>query len=153
MLRNYTIPANFGKFIQREKHQTCSLEESIRQHIFLILVTRAQANRFDYSYCSDLWKHDFDNSSASTVSNIRHGLEKSIADVLNRYEKRLSDVKVKIQISAESLAVGKFGTIKSMKKKVRLVIEGRIVETNQVFRPDPFVIYFSPIMLDADGRL
>lgn len=151
MLRNYTIPANFGNLIKREKHKTCSLEESIRQHIFLILVTRAQANRFDNSYCCDLWRHDFDNSSASTVSNIRHGLEKSIADVLNRYEKRLSDVKVKIQITAESLAIGKFGTISSMKKKVALVVEGRIVETNQVFSPRPFIIYFSPIMLDSDG--
>lgn len=149
MLSNYTFPLDFSKLTQRKaQHKKCSLEDSIQQHIFLILITRYGANRYADNYGCELWMHDFDSPSA--INKRRHQLEKSIRELLLQQETRLEGTVVTINISQEDIPVGKFGTITKTKKKITITIKGRIVETNRVFQPKPFVVYFSPIMLSKD---
>ena len=151
MRLNYPLPLDFSKLMKRgkQKHPKCSLEESIRQHIFLMLVTRFGANRYAYDYGCELWKYDFD--SPKTINSQRPNLERSIKELLQRFEPRLGDVSVSIQITAEDLPISKFGTVRKAKKKISIVIKGKMIETNRTFEPKPFIVYLSPIMLDMNS--
>lgn len=152
MLYNYSIPANFSQFKKRaEKHKQIPLEESIRQHIFLILVSQFGSNRFSPSYGCALWKFDFD--FPSTINRKRDDISKSIEVLLKKHEPRIEDLSISIKVSQEDILIRGFKKISKAKKKISLEVSGRISETNKMFKPKPFVIFFSPMMIrDSKGN-
>lgn len=147
MLQNYTFPLKFSELIKSNTdHAKCDLSESVRQHIYLILITRYGEHRFDYSYGSDLWRYDFD--SPNTIDRNRPILEKSLKDTLGQMEPRLNNIKVSITISQEDFLAGTFRKIPKIKRKIDIKIIGKLVETNEDFCPPPFVVYLSPMLTD-----
>jgi len=147
MLLNYTMPIQFGDLMKRDfEHNKCDLNESVRRHIYLILMTRYGEHRFDYEYGCELWKFDFD--SPNTIDRNRPVLEKSLKDTLTQMEPRLNNLKVSITISQEDFTAGTFKKIPKIKRKIDIKISGKLVETNADFSPAPFIVYFSPMLTD-----
>ena len=148
MIQNYTLPLQFGNLMKRDfDHVKCDLTESVRRHIYMILLTRYGEHRFDYNYGCDLWKYDFD--SPNTIDRNRPHLEKSLKDTLTQMEPRLNNLRVSITISQEDFTGGTFKKIPKIKRKIEIKIIGKLVETNGDFTPPVFVVYFSPMLTDS----
>lgn len=148
MLQNYTMPIQFGDLMKRDfEHPKCDLTESVRRHIYLILLTRYGEHRYNNEYGCDLWKYDFD--SPNTIDRNRPNLEKSLKDTLTLMEPRLTGLKVSITISQEDFMGGTFKKVPKIKRKIDIKINGKLVETNGDFSPPPFIVYFSPMLTDS----
>lgn len=152
MAIHYSAPLKFEYFTNKNSlHPRCDLVRSIRQHIYLILVTRFESNRYDPTYGCELWQHDFD--SPMSINKRKHQLEQSIKKVLQNHETRLKEISVNLNISEEEVLVQGFKKIRKTKKRLEIKVEGNMLETNELFKPPPFIIYFSPISLSSDLKL
>lgn len=170
MNRYYQLPINFktliggnekeveeekerekGRGKKREKGEsinnelpTCDLKQSIAQNIFLIITTKYKENRYDESYGCEIWDMDFE-----LVSNENMWLEtirKSINVSVAKHEPRLYNVSVDVDVTMDE-QVTTLRSTKTVKKRLRIVVKGRINENGEPFSFDTN-IYISPLSLD-----
>jgi phage baseplate assembly protein W len=150
MISNYSFPLRCAELMKKKPdHPKCSTEESVRQHIYLMLITRFGENRYDTSYGCELWEYDFE--SLKILDGKKHYLENSIKNLLFVHEPRLTELNVAVNIS-EGPVMNHLKTEQKTKKKIEINIKGRLAETNKPFDQPPFTIYFSPVTADAFFR-
>jgi hypothetical protein len=123
----YTLPLRLDKIVNRKSVPMCSLQESIAQNIYLLITTGFKELRFDPSYGCRIWEQDFE-----IMANIKwkDTLSLSLEETIKAHEKRLKDVKVKIEIE-EYKFLSKENT--RIKKKLKIRADGFTVKTNEKF--------------------
>ena len=72
---------------------------------------------------------------------------KNINDVLEKYEKRLINHKVNIEISQEEFSHGDQNVIKRIKRRIDITLKANIKKTNEAFQFQE-ILYISPVWLD-----
>ena len=130
--------------MQRHEHPVCSLNQSIAQHLHLLVTTYYGECKFDQQFGSPIWEADFENISSINVWRNKTG--KELEDVIKMYEKRLVDPKVNINMYQEEF-VDEAVSSKVMKRKVELRVNARIEATSEQFDFNT-LFYFSPISFD-----
>jgi len=125
----YILPLDTSKIIKNKEINKCNLKQSIAHHIHLINTSYFGECSFDESYGCSIWDVDFDNLSSPT--KIKEIIRKSLTESLQNHEKRLSNVRVEVNIKQEEIKEIKNSII--IKKKVTLKIKGRIEKTNEEF--------------------
>lgn len=147
MINNYSIPLRCGELIRKNpKHPKVKLEESVRRHLYLILITRFGENRCDLTYGCQLWEHDFEH--LKSLNDKKHHIENSIKDLLTVHEPRLTEVVVNLNVTEPDIK-DPLKLTQKLKKRIEINIKGRLVETNKSFKPKPFIIYFSPVATES----
>jgi predicted component of type VI protein secretion system len=147
MTDNYSIPLRCTELVKKNpKHPRVKLEESVRRHVYLILTTRFGENRCDPSYGCQLWEHDFEH--LRSLNDKKHHIENSIKILLIRHEPRLSEPVVTLNITEPDIK-DPLKLTQKLKKRIEVRIKGRLVESNKIFNPKPFVIYFSPVATES----
>jgi phage baseplate assembly protein W len=137
----YTLPLRLDKLLEQKQHPVCSLEESISQHLYLILTTHFEESRFNATYGCSIWEQDFE-----IMSNIKwkDWIRASVTETVLAHEKRLTHPKVKVEIDEfEFVSTAN----RRIKRRVGIGIEGLILQTNEKYS---FLetIYISPMSLD-----
>jgi len=151
MRENMNLPLNCEALMKANSSiPKISLEESVRRHVFLMLISRFGSNRCFPEYGSELWEHDFEN--LKTLDNKKPQLEHAIKTMMAQHEKRLGDVRISIQIKEEPFQ-DPLKTTRKITKKIEVKIKGILLETNKVFDPPTYVIFFSPVALDINNNL
>lgn len=128
----YTLPLNTANLITNKEVDKCSLKQSIAHHIHLINTSYFGECSFDETYGCSIWDVDFDNLSSST--KIKEVIRKSLLIALEKHEKRLSRVRVEVNIKQEEQENP--SSIKKnilIKKKVTLKVKGKVEKTNEEF--------------------
>lgn len=143
---NYTLPLQLGRVIRKEKHPYCSnVGQSLAQNIHLILLTSYGEHRFDRTYGCYVWESDFE--ILPRMNQWKTEIAKSIEDTIKQHEKRLTGVKVKVEIDQKEFIDPIDQKSKRIKKRITVEITGDLVITKEPFRFSD-VIYFSPVSLD-----
>lgn len=130
--------------INRQEHPMCSLTESIAQHLHLLITTYYGECKFDENFGSPIWEADFENITSINVWRSKTG--KELEEVIKRYEKRLTDPKVNINLFQEEF-MDEAVSSRVMKRKVELKVSARIEATNEQFEFDT-IFFISPISFD-----
>lgn len=125
----YKLPLSFTGIMQKNDHKTCSLQQSIAQHLHLIITTAFGELSVDEDFGCCIWEYDFDNITSS--HKIKEFIRESLTDALIRYEKRLTDARVELEIGQEEKANQKMGC--RVKKKITITITGLLNATNEKF--------------------
>lgn len=122
----YKLPIDFKGIIEKKELIKISLEESIGQHIFMLMITSFGECKFDEHYGCEIWNIDFDllKNDNELKTFITNSLKKSLVE----YEKRIRIEDIQIGISQQNL--GDFHK-KRIKKKIVVQIRGTILETNR----------------------
>jgi len=118
----------FDKMMERQEHPKCSLQQSIMQHLHLLLTTAFGEFPGETGFGCSIWDNDFDNltSPHKTKELIRQSLLQSIKE----HEKRLGNVRVELIIRQEELPDGNGIRVK---KRIEITITGTIQLTNEKF--------------------
>ncbi|WP_443939951.1 GPW/gp25 family protein [Pedobacter sp. MW01-1-1] len=124
------FPVQFGDVIEGRELETCSLGESIAQHLQLLITTRFGENRFDFEYGNKIWELEFQHSitNESWEEQFRTHLIDSILSYENRIEKPV------VQIFSEM--VEKEWPMKNfteIRKKVIVLIKATLTESKESF--------------------
>ncbi|WP_343671917.1 GPW/gp25 family protein [Chitinophaga sp.] len=138
----YKLPMDFSRILQKQDLPDVNLEESVAQHIQLLITTVLGENKDDPQYGCQLWDSDFDIRASN--NEVKEQVELSIRASINRYEKRLTQTRVVAQISQEEV-MGM--TSKKVKKKIRVTVTGVLARNKTDFHYSSF-FYVSPLSYD-----
>jgi phage baseplate assembly protein W len=138
----YKLPMDFSRILQKHDLPDVNLEESVAQHIQLLITTVLGENKDDPQYGCQLWDSDFDIRASN--NEVKEQVELSIRASINKYEKRLTQTRVVAQISQEEL----MGiSAKKVKKKIRVTVTGVLARNKTDFHYSSF-FYVSPLSYD-----
>jgi hypothetical protein len=128
-LEFYSLPMAVENIMHKQELQRCSLQQSVFQHLHLLLTTSFGEFPADDVFGCGVWDHDFDivTSAHKLKEMIRLSLLNSIMD----QEKRLGNVRVEIVLKQEE--VPGLGTARRIKKKIDITVNGILKLTNERF--------------------
>jgi phage baseplate assembly protein W len=138
----YKLPLDFSRMLQKEDLPDCNLEESVSQHIQLLITTVLGENKDDPNYGCQLWDSDFDIRASN--NEVKEQVELSIKASINRYEKRLSQIRVIAMVSQEEFPSE---TARKVKKKIKVTVTGVLARNKTPFNYNSF-FYVSPLSYD-----
>ncbi|MBO0933320.1 GPW/gp25 family protein [Fibrella aquatilis] len=79
----------------------CSLEDSIRNNLYLITTTQYNEARYDSQFGCTIWDDDFNVGNDSIYILWTDRIENSLRSAIKRYEPRLERVKVEVSVNRE----------------------------------------------------
>lgn len=124
----YSLPLRLGRVIKKEKLANCSLEESVSDHIHLMITSHFNENKHDEKFGNSIWENEFGNISKD--HNIREEIKRSVLLCIGRYEPRLENVRVDIRWLQEER---EGGNVKRLSKRLDLKITGTITANKKPF--------------------
>lgn len=130
--------------IEGETLPTCSLAESIAQHLMLLILTRKGENRFNPDYGNAVWDLEFDN--AVTMVVWERVFAESLSDQITRYESRINQPEIRAQLEYVEHQYGKKDFVE-VRKKAKISIQAIVTETGEHFTFST-TIYLSPMTVD-----
>ncbi len=144
MIHHYSLPINLASLMRGQTElKKCDLPSSVRQHIFMILLSKPGEYRYDRAYGSPIWEFDFDY--LQSIQKAKANLERALKAIIEQQEPRLGEVTVKINFGSKEFKKNRFSENRQVKKEVAVYVQGTLLETNQPFKPAPYVIYISPV--------
>ncbi len=79
----------------------CSMEDSIRNNLYLITTTQYNEARYDGQFGCTIWDDDFNVGNDSIYILWTDRIENSLRTSIRRYEPRLERVKVEVSVNRE----------------------------------------------------
>ena len=120
--------------------QRCSYEESIAQHIMMLIVSRYGEVEGKEDYGSVIWDLEFNQvlKNADWEEKVRQSLEATIT----KYESRLKDIHVRVELT--EVEEGVRNKFPNARQRVRVWVNGVMVRNDQQFNFSTH-LYISPI--------
>ncbi|GAB4002282.1 hypothetical protein GCM10028807_60610 [Spirosoma daeguense] len=82
---------------------TCDLQESIHNHVYLIITTKFKEARFDPLFGCTIWDDDFQMGNDSANNGFwTDRVKTSVREAVRRYEKRLERINVEVDLDRAS---------------------------------------------------
>lgn len=133
----FTLPLALDDVMLKKKLKKCTPQQSVMQHLHLLLTTGFGEFAGDESFGCGIWDHDFDN--VSSVHKVKEIIRQSLLQSIQKKEKRICNVRVELLIVQEELPASEGK--KSMKKRIDITVTGILQLTNErlQFRDSFFV--------------
>lgn len=140
----YKIPLNTQSLASKQRHPLLEASDAIKQHVHLILRTHYKEYRYDNNYGCFVWDKDYE--TIRSVSKWKKDLHLSILEALERNEKRLSSIRVDLEVDEPKVIDPKTKKPIKLRKRITIIISGVISRTNERFQHTEY-IFFSPLSL------
>ncbi|MBX0289475.1 GPW/gp25 family protein [Hymenobacter sp. HSC-4F20] len=136
----YRLPLNFEELLQRQPLARCSVQESIAQHLYLMLTTHFGESRFDPAFGCVVWQQDFE---AMTNMRWKDNVQRSVEQMVAAREPRLEQVKVLVGIEDFEMK----GVNQRIRKRLEVTVRAVLRRTNEpfAFRASLFVAPLSVV--------
>lgn len=136
-LEYYSLPLALDKVMRQREHPKSSLQQSVKQHLHLLLTTAFGEMPSDESFGCGIWDHDFDN--VTSVHKLKELIRQSLLKVIADHERRLGQLRIELSIVQEEVAEGEVAH--RVKKRISITVSGVLHSTNEplVFRDSFFV--------------
>ena len=136
-IQYFSLPMDFRKVINREEHPRVSLQQSVIQHLHLLITTAFGEFPGDEAFGCGIWDYDFDN--ITSAHKLKEIIRQSLVKAIQEKEKRLTGVKVDLFIIQEDVP-GSSGA-HSIKKKINITVTGTLQLTNEkLYFQDSFYV-------------
>ncbi|WP_029906685.1 GPW/gp25 family protein [Prevotella sp. 10(H)] len=124
----YKLPLNLDNIFDEDggKLHTCSEIESIDQHIELIITTCPGEHKFNKNFGCRIWDMDFER--VVLRKKWEEEFTGHIADAIQRFESRIKDIEVAIQVM-EVTREDSITKTTAIKKKVIVQVKGILVSS------------------------
>jgi hypothetical protein len=128
-LEYYSLPLVLDRVMRQQEHPKCSMQQSVVQHLHLLLTTGFGGFPGNERFGCGIWEHDFDN--VTSAHKLKEMIRQSLLQSIQENEKRLANVRVELMLRQEEVASGSSG--RSVKKRIDITIAGLLQLTNEPF--------------------
>ncbi|MCC3158600.1 GPW/gp25 family protein [Hymenobacter sp. 15J16-1T3B] len=122
----YRLPLDMAALLERQQLPRCSVQESIAQHLYLILTTQFGESRYDPGYGCQVWEQDFE---ALTTMRWKDNVQRSVEQAIRTYEPRL--VRARAHVSVTDFEVRHVG--QRVRKRLEVKVNAVLHRTNEPF--------------------
>lgn len=142
----YRLPIRFDKLLNEEGGDLakCSELESIDQHIELLLTTCPGENKFDRDWGCHIWDMDFER--VVSRSTWEKDFNSHILAAIQKYEKRINDIIVEIEIHEVTREDYALQTT-AIKKRITVNVNAILISNNKKcsFK---YILYLGPLSVE-----
>ena len=135
----YSLPLRLDEVIQKRKLKICSLSDSVKQNLLLIIATYQGETSYSEDFGCSLWNEEF-----NIQLNLRwkEDVCDSLRNTILNFEKRLRLKEIKVDLAEHN----EFQSNRSVRVRRRLLVEitGVLARTNEPFFFSD-MIYISPV--------
>jgi phage baseplate assembly protein W len=136
----YHLPLDLEGILERQQLPRCSVQESIAQHLYLMLTTYFGESRYDTDFGCQVWEQDFE---AMTTMRWKDNVQRSVEESIREYEPRLARARVEVGVSDFEL--------KNVHQRIRKRLEVKVSAV--LYRTDePFAfqasLFVAPLSVD-----
>ena len=141
MQKLYHLPVNFGLLLQKERLQSTSLKESIKEFIYLMLLTQRGEWRYDPDFQCILWEKDFEQTDNLNIwlDQVRDDIRFSV----HKYETRLKIHDVDVQRD-ELQELSRENKVTRIRNRLNIRVKGTVIQSGENF-DETFLMFFGPI--------
>ncbi|WP_223648601.1 GPW/gp25 family protein [Hymenobacter psoromatis] len=122
----YRLPLDLEGIVSRQQLPRCSAQESIAQHLYLLLTTHFGESRYDPGFGCQVWEQDFE---AMTNMSWKDTVQYSIEAAVREYEPRLVRVRAQVTILDFELR----NVSQRIRKRLEVTINAALHRTNEPF--------------------
>lgn len=123
----FSLPLNPGRIIRQQEHPKVSLQQSVMQHLHLLITTAFGEFSGDEAFGCGIWEHDFDN--ITSAHKLKEIIRQSLLNSIQEKEKRMNNLRVELFMVQED-AAGANGT-RAVKKRMNITVTGVLILTNE----------------------
>ncbi len=120
---------SLSAIMQKQDHPKCSLQQSIFNHIHLIITSAFGELKSDANFGCWIWENEFDNVTAN--NKIREQIKQSLLQALQNYEPRVKALRVEVFIRQEDVQAQATG--RQVKKMLDISVTGKLAATMESF--------------------
>ncbi len=135
------LPIDFSQILVNKNTERCSKEESIAQHIMMIITSRygEVVGRDDFG--SQIWELEF--SQLVKIKDWEERVQDSLVKAINKYELRLKKIKVSVVLSEvdDDFSNNENAQIR---RRSQISVKGKLIENDMDFNFNT-LIYISPL--------
>ena len=122
----YQLPLDLEGILERRRLPRCTVQESIAQHLYLILTTYFGESRFEPAFGCQVWEQDFEAMTTMRwKDNVQHSVEQSIRD----YEPRLTRARVDVAVMDFELK----NVNQRIRKRLEVTVNAALYRTAEPF--------------------
>jgi len=122
----YRLPLDLSGLVERQQLPRCSVQESIAQHLYLMLTTHFGESRYEPQFGCQVWEQDFE---AMTTIKWKDNVQHSIEEAIKAYEPRL--VRARAQVAVMDFELKHVS--QRIRKRLDVSISATIHHTNEPF--------------------
>ena len=127
-LEFYSLPLTLEKVMQQQEHPKCSLQQSVTDHLHLLLTTSYGGFPGDENFGCSIWDYDFDN--VTSAHKLKEIFRQSLLDAIHSYEKRIANVRADVLMRQEDVPSDSGRVVK---KRIDVTISGILKLTNEPY--------------------
>jgi len=125
-LEYLSLPLALDKLMRQRELPTCSLQQSVTQHLHLLLTTAFGEFPADDRFGCAIWDNDFDNVTGA--NKLKEIIRQSSLQAIQLYEKRLGNARVELMLVQEEISEG---GARRAKKRIDISVTGVLQSTNE----------------------
>ena len=122
----YRLPLDLESLVERQLLPRCSMQESIAQHLYLMLTTYFGESRYEPDFGCQVWEQDFE---AMTTMRWKDSVQHSIEQSICTYEPRLERAKAQVAVTDFELK----NVSQRIRKRLDVMVAATLHQTNEPF--------------------
>jgi phage baseplate assembly protein W len=122
----YQLPLDLEGILERRQLPRCSVQESIAQHLYLILTTYFGESRYEPDFGCQVWEQDFE---AMTTMRWKDNVQRSVEQSIRDYEPRLTRARVDVTVSDFELK----NVNQRIRKRLEVTVNAALYRTDEPF--------------------
>jgi len=122
----YRLPLDLAGLVERQQLPRCSVQESIAQHLYLMLTTHFGESRYEPDFGCLVWEQDFE---AMTTIRWKDNVQQSIEHAIRAYEPRL--VRARAQVAVLDFELKNVN--QRIRKRLDVKVTASLHHTNEPF--------------------
>lgn len=136
----YQLPLDLQGILERRQLPRCSVQESIAQHLYLMLTTHFGESRFEPEFGCQVWEQDFE---AMTTMHWKDSVQHSVEQAIRDFEPRL--VRARAQIGVLDFELK--NVHQRIRKRLEVTINGALYRTDEPFAFQAS-LFVAPLSID-----
>jgi phage baseplate assembly protein W len=122
----YHLPLDLEGIMERQHLPRCSVQESIAQHLYLMLTTYLGESRYEPDFGCPVWEQDFE---AMTTTNWKDSVQQSVEQSIRVYEPRLVRAEAQVEVTDFELK----NVNQRIRKRLEVTVTGALHRTDEPF--------------------
>ena len=122
----YRLPLDLSAIVERQRLPRCTVQESIAQHLYLMLTTYFGESRYEPEFGCQVWEQDFE---AMTTMRWKDNVQHSVEQAIIAYEPRLRRARVQVAVTDFELR----NVHQRIRKRLEVTVYAALHHTDEAF--------------------
>ncbi len=122
----YQLPLDLESILERRQLPRCSVQDSVAQHLYLLLTTYFGESRYEPDFGCQVWEQDFE---AMTTMRWKDQVQQSVEQSIRAFEPRLVQARAQVAVMDFELK----GVSQRIRRRLEITVTAALYRTREPF--------------------